>query len=166
MKTETFPRTHDEIAFTKNNAPYGWLGNMSRHPIHAEGTVWPTAEALFQALRFNHADHARIREEIRAAKSPMTAKMLAKKHRCLMTTSPQSEADVENMGRVLKWKVEQHPDLLDQLRQTGRRPIIEDCSRRMRGNALFWGASWSGQERVGQNKLGVLWMRLRDEFAT
>jgi predicted NAD-dependent protein-ADP-ribosyltransferase YbiA (DUF1768 family) len=42
----------DVINFTKNNLPYGWLGNMSQYPIDFGGVIWKTTEALFQGLRF------------------------------------------------------------------------------------------------------------------
>jgi predicted NAD-dependent protein-ADP-ribosyltransferase YbiA (DUF1768 family) len=48
---------------------------MAPYPIEHNGQVWPTSEALFQALRF---DDPTIREEIRTQKSPMSAKMIAK----------------------------------------------------------------------------------------
>lgn len=52
------------ITFTKVALPYGWLGNMSPHPIVVAGKTWKTAESLFQALRFAEDDP--VREEIRA----------------------------------------------------------------------------------------------------
>ena len=62
------------IAFTKVKLPFGWLGNMSPHPIIFWDKEWRTAEALFQAGRFVTDDP--IREEIRAEASPMSAKMI------------------------------------------------------------------------------------------
>lgn len=40
------------IAFTKVSLPFGWMSNMSPHPIVHHSCEWPTAEHLFQALRF------------------------------------------------------------------------------------------------------------------
>jgi ribA/ribD-fused uncharacterized protein len=134
---------------------------MSPHPIKADGVVWRTAEALFQALRF---DNDEIREQIRQAKSPMSAKMVATRNRSQMVVTPRSAQDVANMNAVLRLKTEQHPDLLADLVRTGRRMIVEDCTSRKRGNALFWGAAWNGREWVGENRLGQLWMELRDEI--
>jgi predicted NAD-dependent protein-ADP-ribosyltransferase YbiA (DUF1768 family) len=37
---------------------YGWLGNMSPHPVKYEGKWWLTAEALFQALRFGKYENS------------------------------------------------------------------------------------------------------------
>jgi ribA/ribD-fused uncharacterized protein len=150
------------IAFTKVRLPHGWLGNMSPYSIVLDGTTWRTAEALFQALRF---DDAEIREEIRAQQSPMGAKMVAKKHRARMVVEPQSAADIENMRTVLRLKLSQHPELSQELIRTGDALIIEDCSQRPRGSGLFWGAALQQQQWVGQNQLGKLWMELRNELA-
>ena len=69
------------IAFTKVALPYGWLGNMSPHPVFYDGKWWPTTEHLFQALRFDPKKDMRIIEEIRAKSSPMGAKMHSKRHK-------------------------------------------------------------------------------------
>ena len=60
------------IAFTKVDLPFGELGNMSPHRITYEGKRYKTAEALFQALRFEDEE---IREELRSLASPMAVKM-------------------------------------------------------------------------------------------
>jgi ribA/ribD-fused uncharacterized protein len=146
------------IAFTKVKKPFGWMGNMSPHPVEHEGKVYRTAEALFQALRFNEGE---IREAIRAEKSPMSAKMVAKKHRKEMRVFPESTADLEIMGNVVTLKLKQHPELQKELLDTGDELIVEDCTKRDRGSARFWGAVLVDGEWQGENKLGKIWMGLR-----
>jgi predicted NAD-dependent protein-ADP-ribosyltransferase YbiA (DUF1768 family) len=126
--------------------------------------VWPTSEALFQALRFAPDD--RVRQEIRAQKSPMAAKMIAKKYVDRMVIAPHSPADVGQMAMVLRLKVRSHePDLGLALLDTGDACIIEDCSNRPRGSGLFWGAArQSDGSWKGRNVLGELWMKLRGEL--
>jgi len=151
----------DEIAFTSVRLPFGWLGNMSPFPLEYDGLLWRTSEALFQARRFGN--ELSIRELIRAEKSPMAAKMVAKKYHHLMQLKPCSPEDVSMMSEVLNLKLTQHPNLQDQLKATSGRQIIEDCTKRQHGTGLFWGAarqadgSWEGA-----NTLGHLWMRIRD----
>jgi hypothetical protein len=41
------------VAIRKVNDKFGWMGNMSPHPINYAGQVWRTAEAAFQAARFD-----------------------------------------------------------------------------------------------------------------
>ena len=91
------------IALTKVVLPFGELGNMSPHRITYQGKRYKTAEALFQALRF---DDEEIVEAIRTSPSPMTAKMIAKKYRASMVVEPQSPQDLENMRVVLRLKVD------------------------------------------------------------
>ena len=83
------------IAFTKTKAPFGWLGNMSPFPITHEGKEWRTAEALFQALRFEDEE---IKEAIRAERSPMGAKMVAKKNADKMAVKPCSNEDTQKLS--------------------------------------------------------------------
>ena len=103
-------------------------------------------------------------EAIRMAKSPMTAKMVAKRWRDLMVVESRSSQDVKNMRTVLRLKLAQHHHLRNELVATGVQRIVEDCTKRPRGSALFWGAALKGGEWVGLNTLGNLWMELRDEI--
>jgi ribA/ribD-fused uncharacterized protein len=150
------------ISFTKTTLKHGWLGNMAAFPLEYEGKTWKTAEALFQAMRFT--DDA-IREEIRAQKSPMQAKMTAKKYADKMVVEPKSKEDLVNMDKVLRLKLEQHPHLKQALLETGEELIVEDITNRPPGgNHAFWGAALVEGEWVGENNLGLLWMWLREEL--
>jgi len=149
------------IAFTRVKLSHGWLGNMAPYPVEYDGKCWRTTEALFQALRF---DDEAIREEIRGNKSPMGCKMRAKHHKARMVVVPQSELDLANMEMVLRLKLDQHPDLKQKLLDTGEETIIEDCSRRAGGSGKFWGAVLKDGQWIGENMLGGMWMRLREEL--
>ena len=149
------------IAFTKVKLPHGWLGNMAPFPVLHDGKCWRTTEALFQALRF---DDDAIKEKIRWNKSPMGCKMAAKREKARMVVVPQSEQDLANMEMVLRLKLDQHPDLKQKLLDTGEETIIEDCSRRPHGSGKFWGAVLKDGQWIGENMLGKMWMRLREEL--
>lgn len=149
------------ILIQKVNTPHGWLGNMSPFAIRYQGDDFCTSEALFQCLRF--ADTAII-DEIRSQKSPMSAKMIAKKHRQHIVVEPQSEQDVHQMRLCLKLKIAQHSEVLRKLLATADAEIVEDCSRRPHGSGLFWGAANFDGQWTGQNQLGWLWMELRHEL--
>jgi predicted NAD-dependent protein-ADP-ribosyltransferase YbiA (DUF1768 family) len=150
------------IAFTKVSLPYGWLGNMAPFAVAYGGHDWRTTEALFQAMRFAADDP--VRELIRAEKSPMAAKMLAKKHAAQRVVVPLTQEDVDNMMVVLRLKVEQHPALKQDLLATGDALIVEDVTKRPGGTGLFWGAALQADGTwEGGNALGHLWMALRDE---
>ena len=147
------------IGFTKVALEYGWLGNMAPFPITYDGKLWRTSEALFQALRF---DDNLIREAIRAEKSPMGAKFKAKSYKESLMVMPTSSDDLINMRLCIKLKLESHPTLLTELKNTGSAIIFEDVSSRVRGNNLFWGAMLIDNNLTGENHLGKIWMELRD----
>lgn len=152
---------NDVVAIRRVRDPFGYLGNMSRHPVsyHGAGGEFATAEALFQALRFPR--DSQLREEIRTARSPMAAKMHAKQHIALMHVVPRSAQDLENMRFVLSLKVVGHSEVKNGLLSTGDRHIVEDCTARQTEGGLYWGAALRGDEWFGLNTLGTLWMEMR-----
>jgi len=149
------------IAFTKVALPYGEFGNMSPHRITYEGKRYKTAEALFQALRFEDEE---IREAIRTSLSPMTAKWTATKYRDKMVVEPRTEQDLENMRMVLRLKMDQNPQVKCLLLGTKDDEIVEDCTNRPRGKAKFWGAALVDGQWLGENWLGRLLMELRTQM--
>lgn len=151
----------NDIVIGKVKDEGGCWGNMAPFPIEFDGKRWLTSEALFQAVRF---DDEQIREAIRNEKSPMGAKMKAKKNKEKMIVIPMSEADLENMRLVLMLKIEQHPELRQMLIESGDAFFVEDCTRRQRGSGLLWGAALIDGEWKGQNWLGTLLMELREEL--
>jgi N-glycosidase YbiA len=153
------------IAFTKVNLPYGWLGNMSPHPLIHEGKDYKTTEALFQCLRFK--DHPEIQDQIRNKPSPMSAKMVARGNRHLLNREDKAAADkedIEYMKVCLNLKLQYHPDLKQLLIETKDARIVEDCSSRPGGSGKFWGAALVNGKWQGSNVLGKLWMNIRNEI--
>lgn len=152
-----------EIAFTKVKLPYGWLGNMAPYNVTADGLVYPTSEHAFQAWRLAEGDS--VRDLIRCEKSPMSAKMVAKKYAFKRVIIPMSAEDVQLMVKVVRLKVEQHPELKTWLLDTGDDTIIEDCTKRQNDSGLFWGAGKQADGTwTGKNILGRVWMTLRAEY--
>ena len=150
------------IAFNRNKDPYGWLSNMSPYPIIFGGLEYRTTEALFQALRF---DDKKIQEAIRLEKSPMSAKQVINNNEKSLIIQKHSKEDLMNMKMCLKLKLDQHPNLKEELINTGDAIIYEDVtSRGDKGGNLFWGAMLKDGEWVGKNALGDLWMELRNEL--
>jgi len=152
------------IAFTGVHKPYGWLGNMSPHPVRWLGLDWPRAEHLFQALRLPEGHPSR--EMIRQTANPMIAKRLARAIPESQLRFPRlSEQDLESMRLVLRLKFAQHPDLAASLLSTGDTHLVEDCSSRPHGSGLFWGAKAAGNGGwIGENRLGRMLMDLRAEL--
>lgn len=149
------------IGFTKVALPYGWLGNMAPYPIQWSNRTWKTSEALFQAMRFEDEE---IKDAICAEKSPMGAKFKAKANREKMIVTPLSDQDFENMELCIKLKLDNHPELKELLKATGDAILFEDVSSRARGNNLVWGAVLKNDELVGENRLGQIWIKLRNQI--
>lgn len=163
-----FAINDSDIGFTKVSLPFGWLGNMSPHPVWFQNQRWATTEALFQALRFACNN---MRSQIREQKSPMGAKMLAKRLRNenidrneIFNNQPLDATDMENMRLVLRLKIAQHCELLNKLLNSGDRVIVEDVGNRRGARHEFWGARRDGVQWVGQNHLGLMWMELRSQL--
>lgn len=147
------------VAFRRVKDAYGWMSNMSSHRVVHDGETYPSAEALFQSLRF---DDPALRAEIRACRNPLAAKHKAYAHMDRMAITPRGAQDLEQMRLTLRLKLDQHPELHVELLSTGAALIIEDCTRRPQGSGLFWGAALQGDGGwSGENWLGKLWMEQR-----
>lgn len=150
------------VVFFKVREEWGSLSNMAGgFALEIAGIKVPSAEALYQAMRFSHLPE--IQREIVSQKSPMAAKMKAKKdgRRELLTRCDWNEVRLQVMRWVLRVKLVQcwGEFFVDDLLATGSRPIVER-SRKDR----FWGAvpDENGVLR-GENMLGQLLMELREE---
>ena len=154
-----------EVTITKVKEPGGCFSLMSPHPVLYDGKLFRTAEALFQWLRF--PEHPEVQNLIYEQKSPMGAKMKARKNRDLLNRGDkwdEATEDIPRMKECLMLKLEQHPDLKQRLLETGNAIIIEDCTTHDRESARFWGSVMVNGNWVGQNILGKIWMKVRDEL--
>jgi ribA/ribD-fused uncharacterized protein len=128
--------------------------NFSSFRVKYCGVVWPTNEHLYQASHFFDTDPYLV-EEILHAPSAHDAYKIGKAnaHR-----APENWDDmkVDVMYELCKMKLEQHPYVQKKLLETGGLEIVEDSPK-----DTFWG--W-GPDHSGQNQLGKIWMRLRDEL--
>jgi ribA/ribD-fused uncharacterized protein len=122
--------------------------------LNMEGKIWPTVEHYFQAMKFS--GNPDYQETIRKAKTPAAAKRLGK------TTDVTVRPDwntyrITIMETALREKFsERHPLLKQKLINTGS-SILRDASPQDN----FWGI---GRSKKGQNKLGKLLMKIRDEL--
>jgi ribA/ribD-fused uncharacterized protein len=133
---------------------YHVLDNFSANQITWQGASYPTAEHAYQAAKFfETAPH--IAELIRTATAPSAAKAIAQEHRALCDPA-WAEKKQTIMESILRAKLAQHPTLQTLLLQSDEQELIE-------ANPLdeFWGA---GANNTGQNILGCIWMKLREEL--
>jgi hypothetical protein len=128
------------------------FNNFSAHAVEFRGQLYPTCEHAYQAAKCT--DPAG-REAIRAARSPLQAKTLANETYKASKDPDWARKKVGLVEEILRAKMAQHPEARDALRESGHQDIVEDSP-----TDYFWGA---GADGSGQNVLGKLWMKLRDE---
>ena len=90
--------------------------------------------------------------------------MRAKREKAKRVVEPQCEQGLANMEMVLRLKLEQHKELKQKLLDTGDETIIEDATKLKGGSRKFWGATLEDGQWVGENMLGKLCMKRREEL--
>jgi ribA/ribD-fused uncharacterized protein len=128
--------------------------------------VFSSSEQLYQMAKFlpNEVD---IRNEIKIASSPREAKNLARKYK----NKIRSDWDTirkDAMHGIIRLKIRQHPDLQQELRDTGGKAIYEDADQYAPENpdktmiAEF--RRWGIYKGKGQNWIGEILTELRSEL--
>ncbi len=147
------------IVFAKTNEPFGGLSNMAPgYPLFVNDNIIPSSEALYQAMRYPLFPS--IQHEIISQGSPMTAKMISRKHNGF-TRQDWEDVKIKVMRWVLEIKLSQHwekfSNLLD---STGDKPIVEYSAK-----DKIWGATKINANQLkGVNALGRLLMELRENY--
>ena len=140
------------INFFSKSETYREFSNFAPFPIELDGQSWPSTEHYYQAQKFTDAA---LQEKIRTAKKPVIAKKLAQKHRN-KTRADWAEAKDAVMERAVRCKFEQHASLRELLLSTGDEDLAEAAP-----SDYYWGV---GADGTGQNRLGLLLMRIRSEL--
>ena len=127
-------------------------------PITIGKTQIRTSEALYQVFRF--PDYPEIQQEILNQKSPMSAKMVAKKH-LEKTRGDWLNIRVAIMDFAIHWKLFCNPESFrDLLVSTDGLEIVEKSRK-----DPFWGAIEQDDGTLqGDNLLGYLLMELRNKI--
>jgi hypothetical protein len=172
------------IKFYTTKGPFPCGTNFSRHPMLIDGRVWPTNEHYYQAMKFHplsvinidkdtylaHIDldplksaiingvdtyTVSLQEWIRVQHGPGAAAKEGRRRDLPMRTDWEQVKEAF-MYKGLKTKVEQYPEIAKELLATGDALLIEDSPV-----DAYWG---SGPNNNGKNRLGILWMKLREEL--
>jgi ribA/ribD-fused uncharacterized protein len=128
------------------------FNNFSAHAIEFRGKLYPTCEHAYQAAKCTDPQG---QEAIRNARSPLEAKRLANETYKAARDPDWGNKKVAVVEEVLRAKLAQHLEAKEALRESGNEDIVEDSP-----TDYFWGI---GADGSGQNVLGKLWMKLRDE---
>ena len=97
-----------------------------------------------------------LQKKIRNAYSPNEARNIAHENKEYKPTN-WKDIKYKNMEKVLRLKVEQNPIVKKKLLQTNDYIIAEYCT----DQDTEWGLDDSNN---GENNLGKIWMRIRDEI--
>lgn len=142
--------------YSSLQSEYGVLSNFAGTPLTLNYQVWPTAEHLFQALKFTgDADDYEYHEKIRCVNSPRNAAKLGKSTK-LLIRSDWDKVKVKGMLRVIRLKAAQHESVVTCLKSTGDALLVEKSP-----TDYYWGC---GAKETGLNMLGKLWMQVRAEL--
>ncbi|MCD7889793.1 MAG: NADAR family protein [Oscillospiraceae bacterium] len=130
------------------------LDNYSANKIEYDGFVYGTVEEAYQASAFRGVAEDVV-EQIRNAGSPYEAKQIFLANKDRKRPDWDSEKVVV-MEELLREKVRQHPYVKEMLLKTKDYTIVEDSPK-----DSYW--DW-GPDRDGENNMGKLWMKIRDEL--
>jgi predicted NAD-dependent protein-ADP-ribosyltransferase YbiA (DUF1768 family) len=167
------------FAFTESTKGYEWLSPENQKNVWFERKCYPTAEHLFQCLRF-----AQVPDVIKPSPDGVTRFLTANDivRKILEQKTPEdarrkvnddyfkyykdvvTEAgDIQIMRTVVRLKVSNDSYYFEKLMGICGE-IIFDSTGRPGGNGQFWGAKLVDGVWVGKNHLGLIWAGLRDEF--
>lgn len=141
----------EPINFVENRFHY--LSPFSAHRLEIWGEVFQTVEHAYQAARIIPGPE---RESIKNAPSPLDAWREGQKHKNnpqIITPDFNKDALMEELFRA---KIAQHPDIIEILKESGDRGLLK-----IYATDYYWG---TGNDGSGENRMGKLWMKLRDEL--
>ncbi|MBD0344029.1 MAG: NADAR family protein [Coleofasciculus sp. Co-bin14] len=143
------------IYFYKVCEPYGCFSNFSPHPIVFEGLHWQTVEHYYQAQKFVGTEDEGLIQVIRGVATPENAAALGRDR------TRKLRPDWEHVKQQVMWqgvltKFLTHPNIQAILLDTGDELIVEDSP-----TDYYWGC---GQDKTGQNQLGQILMKVRQEI--
>lgn len=131
---------------------YSFLSNFYPAEVEWEGVLYPTVEHAFQAAKTIDTTE---RESVRLAASPVIAKRLGRQ---VTLRTDWDSYRLEVMEHLVRDKFTRHTDLGAQLLATENAELIEGNTWR----DTFWGV-YKGR---GQNHLGRILMKVRDELTS
>ncbi|HEX8564629.1 MAG TPA: NADAR family protein [Pyrinomonadaceae bacterium] len=140
------------IRFYSKNEAFSEFSNFSPHGIEMDELWYPTIEHYFQAQKFHDVEY---REKIRLARTAKDSKTLGRSRK-IPIRSDWEEVKDEIMFEACLKKFQTHKSLKELLLSTGDEELIENAPM-----DYYWGCGRTG---TGQNKLGKILMRVREQL--
>lgn len=129
---------------------YYFLSNFYMAPVSYNGWDYTNNEAAFQAQK---TKNRRLRFQLFSKANPSEAKSAGRR---IDLRSDWEEVKTQIMYEIVQAKFNQNPDLKEKLLATGDEHLEE-------GNT--WGdTTWGTVNGIGENMLGKILMRVRDEL--
>ena len=129
------------------------LDNFSSFKVEVDGYLYASLEEAFQSLLFL-PDYPEISLQIKNSHSAHEAQKIM--HENIDKVKYNADEKICLMEKLLRLKLDQNPYVLKKLLETKNHIIVEDSPK-----DNYWG--W-GINRDGENHLGKLWMKLREEY--
>lgn len=148
------PAGTEVIKFYSKIPEYREFSSYYPVDLMIDGLRYRSVEHYFQAMKF--PEHPEYQEMIRKVKKPREAKKLGKTEDYAIRPDWATHRDTVMMTALREKFSDRHPELKNLLLDTGN-AILQDASPRDN----YWG---TGSKGMGQNKLGVMLMALRDEL--
>lgn len=139
----------EPINFVESRWQY--LSPFSAHEVELDGVVYKTAEHAYQTLRMKPG----FQEKVRETTSPLAAWREAQTCKKLGGVDESVDKD-ELMENIFRAKLAQHADIKEILFESKDRELLKVFP-----TDYYWG---TGADGSGENKMGKLWMKLRDEL--
>ena len=133
---------------------YYAFDNLSAYSIDLWGHTFATTEHAYQWKKFSES-HPEIAAEILTANSAYLTKKIADAHKDMVDPKWYEER-VGVMEEIIKAKIDQHEQIARLLVETKEKEIYENSP-----TDYFWGV---GEDGTGENQLGKIWMKLREEL--
>jgi DNA-directed RNA polymerase II subunit RPB2 len=148
------PAGTEVIKFYSKIPEYREFSSYYPVDLMIDGLRYRSTEHYFQAMKF--PEHPEYQEMIRKVKKPREAKKLGKTEDYAIRPDWATHRDTVMMTALREKFSDRHPELKNLLLDTGN-AILQEASPRDN----YWG---TGSKGMGQNKLGVMLMALRDEL--
>ncbi len=142
----------DPIGFYERE--FYMFSNFSSFQVEWRGRLWQTSEHAYQAAKFFNVDKNLV-DDIENTKSAHDAFKLARKNNDKKPKDWKERSPMVMLD-ICRHKLDQHKYIQKKLLTTKNVELVEDSLK-----DDFWG--W-GPNKDGNNELGKIWMKLRDEL--
>jgi ribA/ribD-fused uncharacterized protein len=135
---------------------YIYFSPYTAHAIEIDSIVYPTVEHAYQCARYTDQ---KIIEEVRTAHSPMKAWEISSRYKSF-TKLGFTHNKLTIMKDLMRKKVQQHDDVRQTLLDSGDLKIVKHIVSGPPADG-FWD---DGEDGMGLNHMGRMWMEIRDEL--